>query len=106
MCDTRLLSSFEPEMKPAACSWQCTKGHPPEMMLSLVLLGLFCHVTKAVASVVQALKSMVERSWHKDPEKRPTFPEVVKILDDNMKRVVRSVGDSGQAAGSRCCSIQ
>ena len=58
------------------------------------------------SNVVQALKSMVEQSWHKDPEKRPTFPEVVKILDDNMKRVIRTGAGSSQAGGHGCCSIQ
>ena len=49
---------------------------------------------------------MVEQSWHKDPEKRPTFTEVVRVLDENMKRVLRTGAGSAQAAGSRCCSIQ
>lgn len=49
---------------------------------------------------------MVEQMWHKDPEKRPTFPEVVKILDDNMQRVQRTNNGSNKAGGHPCCSIQ
>ena len=54
--------------------------------------------------------SMVERCWHKDPEKRPAFTEVVKILDEQMKKVIRtgtgSRSASGGGAGEGCCSIQ
>lgn len=65
---------------------------------------LMCSLTCSI--VAQALKNMVERSWHKDPEKRPTFPEVVKILDEGMNKVMRTGVGSSQAAGHGCCSIQ
>lgn len=58
---------------------------------------------------MQALKSMVEQCWHKDPEKRPAFTEVVKILDEQMKKVIRTGTGSKSAAGGGgggCCSIQ
>ena len=55
---------------------------------------------------LQALKGMVERCWHKDPEKRPTFIEVVKILDESMKLVIRTGTGSQNAGHGGCCSIQ
>lgn len=59
---------------------------------------------------MQALKSMVERCWHKDPEKRPGFTEVVKTLDEQMKKVIRtgagSKSPAGGGGGGGCCSIQ
>ena len=72
----------------------------------------FCHASMDIYCAIwlQALKSMVERCWHKDPEKRPSFAEVVKILDEQMKKVIRTGTDSRSAAagGSSdgCCSIQ
>ena len=68
------------------------------------------HQSISCAIWLQALKSMVERCWHKDPEKRPTFQEVVKILDEQMKKVIRTGTDSRSAAAGGgsggCCSIQ
>ena len=51
---------------------------------------------------------MVEQCWHQDPEKRPPFTEVVKILDEQMKKVIRTgTGSMTAARGSNgCCSIQ
>ena len=50
---------------------------------------------------------MVEQCWHKDPEKRPGFTEVVKVLDEQMKKVIRTGTGSKSAADSgACCSIQ
>lgn len=51
---------------------------------------------------------MVERAWHKDPDKRPGFQEIVQILDEQMKRILRTGEDSqaGGSPGSTCCSIQ
>lgn len=52
---------------------------------------------------------MVERAWHKDPDKRPGFQEIVQVLDDQMKLILRTGQDSqltDGSSGSKCCSIQ
>jgi tRNA A-37 threonylcarbamoyl transferase component Bud32 len=51
--------------------------------------------------IMQALRNMVEQCWHPNPEKRPSFPEVVQMLDEQMKLVIRS-----QHTASGCCSVQ
>lgn len=63
--------------------------------------------------VMQILKVMVERCWHPDPEKRPSFTEVVSILDSQLQKVIRQQGrggggggTGGQASSGGCCSVQ
>lgn len=62
---------------------------------------------------LQILKVMVERCWHPDPEKRPSFTEVVSILDSQLQKVIRQQGrggggggTGGQASSGGCCSVQ
>lgn len=83
-----------------------TAGPHIKLQYTLAIHCLLSHVSDAASNVLQALKSMVEQMWHKDPEKRPTFPEVVQILDENMQRVLRTNNGSNKAAGHQCCSIQ
>lgn len=49
----------------------------------------------------QTLKKMVTRCWDPNPERRPNFEEVVKILDGLIKTMPREKASSGA-----CCSLQ
>ncbi|EIE26582.1 kinase-like protein [Coccomyxa subellipsoidea C-169] len=48
-----------------------------------------------------ALKKMVTRCWDPNPERRPNFEDVVKVLDDLIKMMPRETASSGA-----CCSLQ
>ena len=63
---------------------------------------------------MQVLKGLVERCWHQDPAKRPSFMDIVKDLDAQItklpRREVMGSGTSGGASGGQgsnsCCSLQ
>ena len=51
---------------------------------------------------LQVLKELVERCWHQDPSKRPSFEEIVKVLDSNIGKLPRrEVMVSGGVGGGQ-----
>ena len=58
----------------------------------------------------QVLRDLVERCWHQDPAKRPSFEEIVKILDSQItklpRREVMGTGSQAQPGACSCCTVQ
>lgn len=54
----------------------------------------------------QVLRDLVERCWHQDPAKRPSFEEIVKVLDGQIVKLPRREVMGGTPAQGCCCSVQ
>ncbi len=50
---------------------------------------------------VQALKKMVRSCWDANPEKRPNFEDVIKVLDELIRQMPRET-----STGGCFCSLQ
>lgn len=59
--------------------------------------------TRSWRPAAQALRELVVRCWDADPEKRPSFEEVILILEALLKKIPREGAAPG---GGGCCTIQ
>ena len=53
------------------------------------------------------VRGVIEQCWDPDPEQRPTFEEVVTLLEGVLKTVPRPEGGGGGGGGGGCsCVVQ
>ncbi|KAK9810724.1 hypothetical protein WJX73_002859 [Symbiochloris irregularis] len=84
----------------------------PVEAVRLASKGKRPHLSKLASSdaVMKVLRELIERCWHQEPTKRPSFVEIVGILDGQVNKLPRREvlgGGGGQTGGnSGCCSVQ
>lgn len=71
----------------------CTRpGFPPRRQLS---------------AMAKELRGLVEQCWDPEPEKRPSFEDVITLLEALLKRLPPHTTHSGSSSGGgECCSVQ